>query len=114
VRNESAVTADLGDGVYDVVVISLFSTATALPREHAVVPVFPDDEGGVVERFYARSRILTVAYERAKMESPNCSAIAAWSSIDSSSFRSHIASGGRWLPHVGAGRRARFGSRVRS
>jgi len=50
-------------------VISLFSTVTPVPDEHAVVPVFPDDEGGVVERFYQQSDILTLRYQRAKAES---------------------------------------------
>lgn len=97
VRNESAFTAGLAESVYDVVVmngllhyikdkdavlrrlssgsasgavhvISLFSTATPLPHEHTVTPIFPDDEGGEVERFYKTHRILTAAYERAKPE----------------------------------------------
>ncbi|HEV8558656.1 MAG TPA: class I SAM-dependent methyltransferase [Actinophytocola sp.] len=97
VRNESAHTARLGQGRYDVVVlngllhyiddkedllhrasrasifgalhvISLFSTATPLPYEHAAVGVFPDSEQGAVERFYQGNRTLIRMYERAKPE----------------------------------------------
>lgn len=50
-------------------VISLFSTATPVPDAHTVVPVFPDDEGGVVERFYQPNDVVTVRYQRAKVES---------------------------------------------
>lgn len=50
-------------------VISLFSTATPVPEAHAVVPVLPDDEGGVVERFYQSHDVVTVRYQRAKVES---------------------------------------------
>lgn len=97
VRNESAQAATLRNSEYDVVVmngllhyvddkeevlrrvrrcsmagalhvISLFSTATPVPDEHTVVPVFPDDEGGAVERFYRQCDILTRRYQRAKAE----------------------------------------------
>jgi SAM-dependent methyltransferase len=49
-------------------VISLFSSATPVPDEHAVIPVFPDDEGGVVEQFYRQHDIVAVMYQRAKIE----------------------------------------------
>jgi SAM-dependent methyltransferase len=97
VRNESMLTAVLEPGVYDLVVmngslhyiqdklatltrvnrassptaahaLSLFSTATPLPTEHAVIPVFPDTEGGVVERFYDGWHIELLSYERDRTE----------------------------------------------
>jgi 2-polyprenyl-3-methyl-5-hydroxy-6-metoxy-1,4-benzoquinol methylase len=81
VRNEPMETVDLTGSSYDVVLmngclhyvrdksrmlrrvlaasaadavhaIAVFSTATPVPAEHAVVPVFPDQEGGAVELFY--------------------------------------------------------------
>lgn len=96
-RNESALTASFASGVYDVVVmngllhyleekevtlqhvshgsapgalhvISLFSTTTPLPSEHAVVPTFPDCENGVVKKFYERHRIVRLMRQRAKVE----------------------------------------------
>lgn len=48
--------------------VSLFSTATPMPTEHTVVPVFPDDEGGIVEDFYQDSRKLLHALERDRPE----------------------------------------------
>jgi hypothetical protein len=48
--------------------VALFSTATAVPAEHAVVPVFPDAEGGLVERFYQDWDTLLLAYERRRPE----------------------------------------------
>ena len=48
--------------------VSLFSTATPMPVEHTVVPVFPDDEGGIVEDFYQDSRRLLYALERDRPE----------------------------------------------
>lgn len=97
VRNESVLSATFEPGVYDLVVmsgslhyvddkvavltrvnsastpravhaVSLFSTATPLPHEHATVPVFPDQEGGVVEQFYRDWRIDLLAYERGRQE----------------------------------------------
>ena len=44
--------------------VALFSTATAVPAEHAVIPVFPDDEGGIVEHFYEDWHVLHSAHER--------------------------------------------------
>jgi SAM-dependent methyltransferase len=97
VRNEPAETARLPAARYDVVLMNgslhyvrdkpavlrrvsaasvpdalhavmLFSTATPVPEEHCVVPVFPDDEDGVVERFYEGWHILLRAYERGRQE----------------------------------------------
>lgn len=48
--------------------VALFSTATPVPAEHAVVPVFPDEEGGIVERFYQEWNPLLVAHERGRSE----------------------------------------------
>jgi SAM-dependent methyltransferase len=48
--------------------VALFSTATPIPAEHAVIPVFPDEEGGVVERFYRNWEILLHAHERGRSE----------------------------------------------
>jgi 2-polyprenyl-3-methyl-5-hydroxy-6-metoxy-1,4-benzoquinol methylase len=48
--------------------IALFSTATPVPAEHAVVPVFPDEEGGLVERFYHDWDMLLLAHERGRSE----------------------------------------------
>lgn len=44
------------------------SIATPVPAEHAVVPVFPDDEGGVVEGFYKGWGMLLRAHERGRGE----------------------------------------------
>lgn len=60
-----AATASTDDAVH---AVALFSTATPVPAEHAVVPVFPDDEGGTVERFYQGWRPLYRAYERGQSE----------------------------------------------
>lgn len=97
VRNESIAAAALAPGGYDLVLmngslhyladkaavlaavlaasapaaihaVSLFSTASPTPAEHAVVPVFPDDEDGVVEHFYQGHRKLLHALERGKTE----------------------------------------------
>jgi SAM-dependent methyltransferase len=49
--------------------VALFSTATPVPPEHAAIPVFPDDEGGIVERFYADGwRVLQHGYYRGQEE----------------------------------------------
>jgi SAM-dependent methyltransferase len=48
--------------------VALFSTATPVPAEHAVVPVFPDEEGGVVERFYHDWDLLLLSHERGRSE----------------------------------------------
>jgi SAM-dependent methyltransferase len=48
--------------------VAVFSTATPVPAEHAVVPVFPDEEGGVVERFYQDWDMLLHAYQRGLRE----------------------------------------------
>jgi SAM-dependent methyltransferase len=48
--------------------VSLFSTATPMPGEHTVVPVFPDDEGGIVEDFYQDNRRLLHTLERDRPE----------------------------------------------
>jgi SAM-dependent methyltransferase len=97
VRNEPAETADLTGADYDLVLmngslhyirdkqhvlhrvlaasaadavhaVSLFSTATPVPDEHAVIPVFPDDEGGAVEHFYHGWKTLYHTYERGRAE----------------------------------------------
>jgi SAM-dependent methyltransferase len=44
--------------------VSLFSTASPIPEEHTVIPVFPDDENGVVEDFYRNARKQLRALER--------------------------------------------------
>jgi len=48
--------------------MSLFSTVTPIPVEHTVVPVFPDDEQGIVEKFYLGEQLLQVFYLRRKLE----------------------------------------------
>jgi len=97
VRNEPLETADLKGARYDLVImngclhyvrdkepvlrrvlaasaadavhaVALFSTATPVPAEYAVVPVFPDEEGGVVERFYQGWDMLLFAHERHRSE----------------------------------------------
>lgn len=97
IRNEPVETAQLPTGCYDVVLmngclhyvqdkvgvlrraedastgnavhaVALFSTATPVPAGHAEVPVFPDEEGGVVERFYQDWHSLYRAYERGRAE----------------------------------------------
>jgi len=97
VRNESMTTAVLKEASFDLVLmngslhyvadklavltkalrasapgavhaVSLFSTATPMPTEHTVVPVFPDDESGIVEDFYQDNRRLLHALERDRPE----------------------------------------------
>lgn len=48
--------------------VALFSTVTPVPAEHTVIPVFPDDEGGTVEQFYAGWRALLHDRERGSAE----------------------------------------------
>lgn len=48
--------------------VALFSTATPVPAGHAAIPVFPDDEGGTVERFYAGWRTLLHVREQGRAE----------------------------------------------
>lgn len=97
IRNESMTTATLADAAYDLVLmngslhyvadkhavlaktlrasapgaahaVSLFSTATRMHAEHTVVPVFPDDENGVVQDFYRTHRRLLHHLERDRPE----------------------------------------------
>jgi SAM-dependent methyltransferase len=97
VRNEPLETMDLTGARYDVVImngclhyvrdkthvlqrllaasaadavhaVAVFSTATPVPVEHTVIPVFPDDEGGVVERFYQDWDVLLLNHERERNE----------------------------------------------
>lgn len=50
-------------------IVSLFSNASTMPREHLVIPVYPDREGGVTEQFYRRSYAsLDLRYERSRPE----------------------------------------------
>lgn len=48
--------------------VSLFSTVTPLPNEHAAIPVFPDEKGGVVEQFYRKWKLHLLIYERGQLE----------------------------------------------
>ena len=48
--------------------LAVFSTATPVPAGHAVIPVFPDEEGGTVELFYRDWRPLLHARERGRAE----------------------------------------------
>jgi SAM-dependent methyltransferase len=48
--------------------VAVFSTAAPVPAEHAVIPVFPDEEGGVVERSCQDWDMLLRAYERGRRE----------------------------------------------
>jgi cyclopropane fatty-acyl-phospholipid synthase-like methyltransferase len=60
-----AAAASAEDAVH---AVALFSTATPVPGEHAVIPVFPDQEGGTVEQFYGGWRPLFHARERGRAE----------------------------------------------
>lgn len=60
-----AAAASTADAVH---AVALFSTATPLPPEHAAIPVFPDEEGGIVEQFYCGWRRLFRARERSRAE----------------------------------------------
>jgi SAM-dependent methyltransferase len=70
VRNELLESVNLtGTSTENAVhAVALFSTATPVPAEHSVVPVFPDEEGGVVERFYHDWDTLLLAHERGRSE----------------------------------------------
>ena len=97
VRNESMTTAVLAEASFDLVLmngslhyvedkasmlakarrasttgavhaVSLFSTATPMPHEHTVVPVFPDDEDGIVEDFYRDGSRLLRVFDRNRPE----------------------------------------------
>ena len=97
IRNEPIETARLPEAAYDLVLmnsclhyvhdkthvlrrilaastadavhaIALFSTVTPVPAEHAAVPVFPDNEDGVVESFYRDWRVLLRSREHARSE----------------------------------------------
>jgi SAM-dependent methyltransferase len=57
--------ASAADAVHTVAV---FSTATPVPAGHAIIPVFPDEEGGTVEMFYQDWQILHHARERGRTE----------------------------------------------
>jgi SAM-dependent methyltransferase len=48
--------------------VAVFSTATPVPAEHAVIPAFPDEEGGTVEQFYRGWQALLHIYERDRAE----------------------------------------------
>jgi SAM-dependent methyltransferase len=58
-------TASAPDAIH---AIALFSTATPVPSEHAIIPVFPDEEGGTVERFYQDWQPLFHVRERNRLE----------------------------------------------
>jgi hypothetical protein len=65
VRDKSRVlhrvrAASAADAVH---AVAVFSTATPVPAAHAVVPVFPDEEGGAVELFYQDWDMLLHAYQ---------------------------------------------------
>jgi cyclopropane fatty-acyl-phospholipid synthase-like methyltransferase len=97
IRNEPALLAKLEEGVYDIVIMngslhyikekaqllhkvkqasasgalhimSLFSTATPVPAEHAAIPVFPDVEQGEIEQFYSGEQLVQLSYVRGKLE----------------------------------------------
>jgi SAM-dependent methyltransferase len=97
VRNEAIETVELAPAAYDLVLmngclhyvrdkgsvlcrtlvastadavhaVAVFSTASPVPAEHAVIPVFPEDEGGTVERFYQGWRVLLRFHERDRSE----------------------------------------------
>jgi len=48
--------------------VALFSTATPIPAEHAVIPAFPEEEGGTVEQFYRGWQGLLRIHERDRAE----------------------------------------------
>jgi SAM-dependent methyltransferase len=70
VRDKSSVltrvtAASAADAVH---AVAVFSTATPIPAEHAVIPAFPDEEGGTVEQFYNGWQALLHSYERDRSE----------------------------------------------
>jgi SAM-dependent methyltransferase len=70
VRDKSSVltrvtAASTADAVH---AVAVFSTATQVPAEHAVIPAFPDEEGGTVEQFYSGWQVLLRIYERDRAE----------------------------------------------
>jgi hypothetical protein len=70
VRDKSSVltritAASAADAVH---AVAVFSTATQVPAEHAVIPAFPDEEGGIVEQFYSGWQVLLHTYERDRVE----------------------------------------------
>ncbi len=60
-----AAAASAEDAVH---AVALFSTATPVPGEHTVIPVFPDEEGGTAEQFYVGWQPLFHVRERDRME----------------------------------------------
>jgi hypothetical protein len=58
-------TVSAADAVH---AVAVFSTATPIPSEHAVIPTFPDEEGGTVEQFYNGWRARLRFYERDRAE----------------------------------------------
>ena len=60
-----AVAASAEDAVH---AVALFSTASQVPGEHTVIPVFPDEEGGTVEQFYQGWQPVFHARERDRAE----------------------------------------------
>jgi SAM-dependent methyltransferase len=48
--------------------VSLFSNTTSLSPEHSAIPVFPDDEKGLVEGFYRNDRMVRADYVKNKQE----------------------------------------------
>jgi SAM-dependent methyltransferase len=60
-----ATAASTEDAVH---AVALFSTATPIPGEHAAIPVFPDQEGGIVEQFYDGWQPLFHVHERGRAE----------------------------------------------
>lgn len=48
--------------------ISLFSDFTPVPKCHQIVPVFPDAEGGIIEKIYGDWETLFLTYDRNQIE----------------------------------------------
>jgi 2-polyprenyl-3-methyl-5-hydroxy-6-metoxy-1,4-benzoquinol methylase len=48
--------------------VAVFSTASPVPAGHTAIPVFPDQEGGTVERFYQSWHKLLHTWERDRGE----------------------------------------------
>jgi SAM-dependent methyltransferase len=57
-------------------IISLWSTYTKLPSCHDIVPVFCDDEEGVVKKLYSDWRSEFIYYERDKLETAHSDLVA--------------------------------------